>query len=77
MHTVGFPAIDLIAAGQFAKLEEIGERLSLDVNRPIVLFTQHSVTSEFDQAADQVAPSLEAFTASCHSGCASDRHISQ
>jgi UDP-N-acetylglucosamine 2-epimerase (non-hydrolysing)/GDP/UDP-N,N'-diacetylbacillosamine 2-epimerase (hydrolysing) len=60
VHTVGFPAIDLISEGRFAKPGEVKEKLGLDLTRPIVLFTQHSVTTEFDQAADQAAPSLEA-----------------
>lgn len=60
VHTVGFPAIDLISEGRFAGAEEIVERLGLDLDRPIALFTQHSVTTEFDQAAVQLEPSLTA-----------------
>ena len=50
VHTVGFPAIDLISEGRFAQRHEVEERLGLDLSRPVVLFTQHSVTTEFDQA---------------------------
>ena len=60
VHTVGFPAIDLIAEGKFASEEEVVHRLKLDLHRPIVLFTQHSVTTEFDQAVSQLLPSLKA-----------------
>jgi len=60
VHTVGFPAIDLISDGNYATPEEIIEKLDLDLNKPVVLFTQHSVTTEFDDAAKQVIPSLEA-----------------
>lgn len=60
VHTVGFPAIDLIAEGRFANAAEVIERLGLDLSRPVVLFTQHSVTTECDQAAAQVTPALEA-----------------
>lgn len=60
VHTVGFPAIDLISEGRFASVNEVKERLGLDLSRPVVLFTQHSVTTEFDQAAAQLTPSLEA-----------------
>lgn len=60
VHTVGFPAIDLISEGHFAGREEIVRRLGLDLARPIVLFTQHSVTTEFDQAVAQLQPSLDA-----------------
>jgi len=60
VHTVGFPAIDMISEGNFATPDEIIEKLDLDLSKPIVLFTQHSVTTEFDGAASQVIPSLEA-----------------
>lgn len=60
VHTVGFPAIDLISEGRYAKPDEIIERLNLDLSAPIILFTQHSVTTEFDQAIEQVEPTLVA-----------------
>lgn len=60
VHTVGFPAIDLISEGRYAKPDEVASRLGLDLARPVVLFTQHSVTTEFDRAAEQLAPSLAA-----------------
>jgi UDP-hydrolysing UDP-N-acetyl-D-glucosamine 2-epimerase len=60
VHTVGFPAIDLISENNYATLEEVEEKLTLDLARPIVLFTQHSVTTEFEQAFSQLQPSLKA-----------------
>lgn len=60
VHTVGFPAIDMISENNYATPQEVVERLHLDLNRPIVLFTQHSVTTEFDQAGNQVVPALNA-----------------
>lgn len=60
VHTVGFPAIDLISEGRFASRDEVVNRLGLDASRPIVLFTQHSVTTEFELAASQIQPSLAA-----------------
>ncbi|MEO8525009.1 MAG: UDP-N-acetylglucosamine 2-epimerase [Caldimonas sp.] len=60
VHTVGFPAIDLISQGRFASPQEVVERLHLDLARPVVLFTQHSVTTEFELAATQIAPPLRA-----------------
>lgn len=60
VHTVGLPSLDLIAAGEYAAPEEINRELGLDPRRPVVLFCQHSVTTEFDQAAEQVRPSLAA-----------------
>jgi UDP-hydrolysing UDP-N-acetyl-D-glucosamine 2-epimerase len=63
VHTVGFPAIDMISEGNFATPAEIQQRLGLDLSKPIVLFTQHSVTTEFEAAASQIRPSLEALRA--------------
>jgi len=60
VHTVGFPAIDLISEGCFATPDEIVSTLGLDLLRPIVLFTQHSVSQQFDRASEQLAPSLDA-----------------
>jgi UDP-N-acetylglucosamine 2-epimerase (non-hydrolysing)/GDP/UDP-N,N'-diacetylbacillosamine 2-epimerase (hydrolysing) len=60
VHTVGFPAIDLISEGRFASPEEVQRGLGIDLGRPVVLFTQHSVTTEFDQAVAQLEPSLAA-----------------
>ena len=60
VHTVGFPAIDLIADGNFANADELIARYALDLSKPIVLFTQHSVTTEFDDADTQIKPALEA-----------------
>jgi len=58
VNTVGFPAIDMIMENNFATSEEIVSRYGLNLDKPIVLFTQHSVTTEFDQTAEQLAPSL-------------------
>ncbi len=60
VHTVGFPAIDLIQDGLYATSGELTARYGLDPHRPVVLFTQHSVTTEFDASQEQVAPSLRA-----------------
>lgn len=60
VHTVGFPAIDLISEGRYASVKEVVDKLSLDLARPCVLFTQHSVTTEFEQASGQLKPSIEA-----------------
>jgi UDP-hydrolysing UDP-N-acetyl-D-glucosamine 2-epimerase len=60
VHTVGFPAIDMISEGNYATPEEVVECLDIDLNKPIVLFTQHSVTTEFSLAEKQIIPSLNA-----------------
>lgn len=60
VHTVGFPAIDLITKGSFETPENLIKRLNLDPGRPVVLFTQHSVTTEFEDGASQLEHSLKA-----------------
>lgn len=60
VRNVGLPALDLVADGRFAAPGEVAERFGLDLDKPLVVFTQHSVTTEFTAAAAQVAPSLEA-----------------
>lgn len=60
VHNVGFPILDLVAQGNFAKPDALLEKYKLSADRPVILFTQHSVTTEFDQAVEQLKPSLEA-----------------
>ncbi len=60
VHAVGFPAIDLIADGLYASPEELHDRFGLVADRPLVVFTQHSVSSRFEEAVAQVQPSLAA-----------------
>lgn len=68
VKTVGFPAIDLIVGGSYAKPAELIECLKLDASRPLVLFTQHSVTTEFEEAAPQLRPSLKALAKLANEG---------
>lgn len=60
VFNVGFPAIDLIAEGKFASPAELKDKYKIDPEKPVFVFTQHSVTTEFESAAAQVIPSLEA-----------------
>jgi len=66
VHTVGFPAIDLISEGRYANKEYILNELDIDISKPIVLFTQHSVTTEFDLSLEQIKPSIEAIIRLSH-----------
>ena len=60
VFNVGQPSLDLIAAGDFTPPDVLCRDLGLDPGRPVVMFCQHSVTTEFGQAALQIRPSLEA-----------------
>lgn len=70
VHNVGFPALDLVKAGLFSSPDLVRSRYNLDPNRPVLIFTQHSITTEFEQAGDQILPSLQALAeASQEWGC--------
>lgn len=60
VHTVGLPMIDLISEKNFATPEEIVSALRINLDEPIVLFTQHSVTTEFKSSSSQIRSSIEA-----------------
>jgi len=69
IYNVGFPAIDLIVAGEFTPPSELEEKYGLISEKPIIVFTQHSVTTEYEKAAEQIKPSLEALRILAGEGC--------
>ena len=56
------PGQSVLGAGtaDFPAPEAMAGTLGLDPDRPVLLFTQHSITTEPDRAAEQVRPSLAA-----------------
>ena len=58
VKTVGFPGIDLIKDKHFLNPLEVEKALKINKKKPILIFTQHSVTTEFDQSLEQIKPSL-------------------
>lgn len=58
IHEVGLPALDALRSQDFMSAEELEREFALDRTRPVILFCQHSVATEADQAAAQVRPSL-------------------
>lgn len=60
VFNVGSTAIDNIISGECSKPEDIAKEFNIDLAKPIILFTQHPVTTESDLAYDQVKESLEA-----------------
>ncbi|MEW9797567.1 UDP-N-acetylglucosamine 2-epimerase [Alteromonas sp. CYL-A6] len=62
VFNVGLPSIDAIVQGKLAAEHEIETRWPVDLSRPIVVFTQHSVTTQFDKAEEQILASLGALT---------------
>jgi UDP-N-acetylglucosamine 2-epimerase (non-hydrolysing)/GDP/UDP-N,N'-diacetylbacillosamine 2-epimerase (hydrolysing) len=57
---VGEPVLDVIRAMPFLAPEVLAEEFRLDLNAPLILATQHPVTSEVDQADKQMGITLRA-----------------
>jgi len=62
VFNVGLPALDLARAGAFTQPAELLEEFGFDLARPIVLFCQHSIATEQEQAVEQFLPSIKALT---------------
>lgn len=62
VHNVGFPGIDLISSGKVTSPEELINKYNLDLSRPILLFTQHSVGVEFLETKSHIEASLRALS---------------
>lgn len=60
VHNVGSPVLDNIMDGEIAGRAEVYKALNLDSDKPVILFTQHPVTTESEKAYWQVRISLEA-----------------
>ncbi len=69
VHNVGFPAIDLIAGGNYEAPDKIVSRLGLDPAKPVLVITQHSVATQFEIAAEQIQPLLDAMEKLASEGC--------
>jgi GDP/UDP-N,N'-diacetylbacillosamine 2-epimerase (hydrolysing) len=60
VFNVGSTAMDNILSGNFPSSEETAFILNLDFKLPVIIFTQHPVTTESDQAYYQAKKSLQA-----------------
>lgn len=60
VNTVGFTAIDLINNNNYATPAEIEKLLKINLNKPIVLFTQHPISQTPEYTKNQFLPSLSA-----------------
>ena len=60
---VGEPALDVIKAMEAVTPDELARELDLDLNRPVVIATQHPVTTEAADAGRQLTETLEALSA--------------
>lgn len=59
----GLPTLDSIARKDFASPEEVQAAFGLEPGRPVLVFTQHPVSTEPERAGEQVRESLEALRA--------------
>lgn len=58
--TIGYPALDMIKKRNYATKDEIIKKFELGSCKNIILFTQHSVTTEYGKAKDQFEESFNA-----------------
>jgi UDP-N-acetylglucosamine 2-epimerase (non-hydrolysing)/GDP/UDP-N,N'-diacetylbacillosamine 2-epimerase (hydrolysing) len=63
VHVVGAPALDVILNVAKSTPEEVAKELGLDLTKPIILAVQHPVTTQADEAADQMRVTLDALVA--------------
>ena len=68
VHNVGFLAIDMINEKKYASPKEVSTNLGIDLSKPIILFTQHSVVSDFYLSGAQINESLRALEVHAKSG---------
>jgi UDP-N-acetylglucosamine 2-epimerase (non-hydrolysing)/GDP/UDP-N,N'-diacetylbacillosamine 2-epimerase (hydrolysing) len=69
VFTVGLPTLDLAREGLFAQSAELVAQFGFDLSRPVILFCQHSIATEPEQAMAQIRPSLEALSELAAGGC--------
>lgn len=60
VYNVGFPGIDLIKEARVTSKEELAKRYNIDLTKPIVVFTQHPVATEFKYTEAYLEESLKA-----------------
>lgn len=58
--TIGYPALDMIKKKNYATKKEIVKKFELGTCKNIILFTQHSVTTEYGEANKQFDESFKA-----------------
>ncbi|HNX82266.1 MAG TPA: UDP-N-acetylglucosamine 2-epimerase, partial [Candidatus Omnitrophota bacterium] len=66
IFTVGYPGVDLIKAGDFTPPDELVLNFKIDLSRPLVLCTQHSIATQADEALKQIDPVIQAMRKLAH-----------
>jgi GDP/UDP-N,N'-diacetylbacillosamine 2-epimerase (hydrolysing) len=60
IFVTGAPQLDELVNGESASREEIAAQFDLDLDEPVLLVLQHSVTEEVDATLEQMSETLEA-----------------
>jgi UDP-N-acetylglucosamine 2-epimerase (non-hydrolysing)/GDP/UDP-N,N'-diacetylbacillosamine 2-epimerase (hydrolysing) len=60
VFNVGFPGNSDTDFDDMISPNKLAEELSIDLKKPLILFTQHSISTQPDSAIEQILPSLEA-----------------
>ena len=60
VHHVGSPSLDSINSKDYASFDEIQDRIPINAEKPLLLFTQHSIATEWEQSTTQIKPSIKA-----------------
>jgi len=60
VFVVGAPGLDTILNEKLIEPTELSEKYNLDLSKPILLVVQHPVTTEVDDAPEQIRETLEA-----------------
>jgi GDP/UDP-N,N'-diacetylbacillosamine 2-epimerase (hydrolysing) len=63
VYVVGAPGLDYLRLVEAMEQREIASDLDLDLSKPVLLMTQHPVTTEEEAAAEQMRITLEAIKA--------------
>jgi UDP-N-acetylglucosamine 2-epimerase (non-hydrolysing)/GDP/UDP-N,N'-diacetylbacillosamine 2-epimerase (hydrolysing) len=59
IYIVGAPRLDTILNAELLSQEDLSNKFSLDFNKPLLLVMQHPVTTEVDQAEEQMRETME------------------
>ncbi len=60
VKTIGFPAVDLIKNKNYATPKELIKKFNLNLKDKIIIFTQHSITTEYKNTYNQLKASIDA-----------------
>jgi UDP-N-acetylglucosamine 2-epimerase (non-hydrolysing)/GDP/UDP-N,N'-diacetylbacillosamine 2-epimerase (hydrolysing) len=60
VHRVGCPYVDIISSIEYRSKAELSKDYAFDPSRPLILFTQHPVTTEYGQGVEQMKITIDA-----------------